>query len=98
MRFNYVGNDEERKKLNGKSFIFQLEESDEETGNSDYIILKASYYQLYNDGKGIIDECDKDFNGLYNSICTIQILPDKCKGKLKGGKSKKLKVCFKKCS
>jgi hypothetical protein len=97
LTFNYLGNDEDRKKLNEKSFKFPLEVSDEETGNSDYIILKANYNELYDDGNGVVDECDKDFNGLYNSICIIQILPDKCKGKLKGGKTKKLKVCFKKC-
>jgi hypothetical protein len=89
MSLKYTGDDENKKRLNGKSKTFPLEVSDEETGDNNFIILKADYSDLYNDGNGVIDD---------EMICAIRIIPKKCRGKIKGSKSKAIKVIFQKCN
>ena len=89
MLLKYTGEDKGKKRLNGKSKTFPLEVSDEEIDNDSLIILKANYSDLYDDGNGVIDD---------EMICSIRIIPKKCLGKIKGKKSKAIKVFFQKCN
>lgn len=89
MSLKYNGDDEDKKRLNGKSKTFPLEVSDEETGDDNFIILKADYSDLYNDGSGVIDD---------EMICTMKIVVKKCSGKITGTSSKSYKVIFQKCN
>jgi hypothetical protein len=89
MSLKYIGDDEDKKRLNGKSKTFPLEVSDEETGDNELIILKADYSDLYDDGSGVIDD---------EMICTMKIVVKKCSGKITGSSSKSYKVIFQKCN
>jgi hypothetical protein len=89
MNLKYMGDDKDKKKLNGKSMTFPLEISDEETGDSDYIILKANYEELYDDGNGVVDD---------DMICTMRIVVKKCSEKIVGNQGKSYKVIFQKCN
>jgi hypothetical protein len=89
MSLKYVGDEKEKKKLNGKSMTFPLEISDEETRDSDYIILKANYNELYDDGNGVVDD---------ELICTMKIVVKKCSEKIVGNQGKSYKVIFQKCN
>ncbi len=89
MSFKYVGDDVDKKKLNGKTKNFPLEISDEETGDKELIILKANYNELYDDGNGVVDD---------EMICTMKIVVKKCSEKIVGNSGRSYKVIFQKCN
>jgi hypothetical protein len=89
MSLKYIGDEVDKKKLNGKTKNFPLEISDEETGDKDLITLKANYNELYDDGNGIVDD---------DMICSMKIVVKKCSEKIVGNPGRSYKVIFQKCN